>query len=278
MIDEKILQQYENEIKQQQLVNEQARVDLQRQDIVMQQEEKGMISEQLDVSDILDNMYYLLKGFVLKRDESTGVMSWHKPDNNDMIILSDYGVNYILGAVQWYVNKNTLLSNYEEEVICEKMDDFATTLSDNIFMDYENMFCYPTLQDCKDEIERRIKRKIDVKKLSQDLMSEYSSVTKVKQKTDDEFKQEVLKEMEGRIEHEFEVIKQQKLKSKLKRFESIIRFVQDTVHSAYNRAWKGQERRTLREHIQISENRGGFQMSEQKPQYTINPIKAMRGR
>ena len=42
-----------------------------------------------------------------------------------MIILTDYGVNYIMGAVQWYLNKNTLLSNYDDDQIRQKMEDLA---------------------------------------------------------------------------------------------------------------------------------------------------------
>jgi hypothetical protein len=186
-----------------------------------------------------------------------------------MVILSDYGVNYILGAVQWYVNKNTLLSNYEDEVILWKMEDFATTLADNVFMDYDNMFCYPTLEDCKKEIEVRIKRKVDVKVFALELLN--------KKVNREEIEKEVMKDMENRIQKEFEIIKAQKLKSKMKRFESIIRFVQDTVHSAYNRAWKGQERRTLREHIHITESKGGLGLINNQPKFTMNPIKLMGG-
>ena len=156
VLDEETLVKYEKEMERIKMESEQSNVNNVRQSIMMEQNERGMISEQLDVSEILDNMYYLLKGYVLKRDDHTGQMSWAKPDTNDMIILSDYGVNYVLGAVQWYVNKNTLLSNYEEEVISQKMEDFATALTDNIFMDYENMFCYPTNQDCEDELNGRL--------------------------------------------------------------------------------------------------------------------------
>lgn len=273
MIDEKVLKQYENEIRAAQLNADSARLDSSRQEIMMQQQDKGMISEQLDVADILDNMYYLLKGFVLRRNEDTGEMSWEKPESNDMIILSDYGVNYILGAVQWYINKNTLLSNYEDDVIFKKMEDFATTLTDNIFMDYDNMFCYPTLEDCKAEIEKRIQRKVDIKKFALELASGDKIIDG--DKISNKLRAEVLKEMEGRIEKEMKIISEQKLKSKLKRFESLVRFVQDAVHSAYNRAWKGQERRTLREHISITENKGGLHLGNQGPQYSMNPLKFM---
>jgi hypothetical protein len=228
-----------------------------------------MISEQLDVSEILNNMYYLLKGYVLMQEPKSGMMAWHKPENNDMIILSDYGVNYILGAVQWYVNKNTLLSNYEEEVILQKMEDFSTTLADNLFMDYENMFCQPTDEDCTNEIDSRIQKKIDSIVFAKKLMEEPYDAVAIRRK--------ILLEMKPRMSRELAVIKAQKMKSKMKRFESIMRFVQDTIHSAYNRAWRGQERKTLREHIHITESKGNGLMA-QKPNYTMNPIKAWSGR
>ena len=59
--------------------------------------------------------------------------------------------------------------------------------------------------------------------------------------------------------------------------KQVSRFVQDSVHSSYNRAWKGQERRTLREHIHITESKGGIGSFNQKPQYTMNPIKLFGG-
>ena len=48
-------------------------------------------------------------------------------------------------------------------------------------------------------------------------------------------------------------IKEQIIKDKLKLFEMLMREIQDIVHSAYNRAYGGQERKTLRQHIHISE-------------------------
>jgi hypothetical protein len=270
MIDEKILLEYEQELKRQQLEADQAKLSQTRQDVMLQDQDKGMISEQLDVSEILNNMYYLLKGYVLKQEPKSGFMQWSKPETNDMIILSDYGVNYVLGVVQWYVNKNTLLSNYEDEIILSKMEDIATTLADNLFMDYENMFCQPTDEDCKIEIENRIKKKVEHEVFTKKIMGE---------KYDDkEIRTRVLNEMKPRFERELIVIKQQKMKSKMKRFETIMRCVQDTIHSAYNRAWKGQERRTLREHIHITESKGGGIIMANQPKFTMNPIKAMTGR
>jgi len=99
-----------------------------------------------------------------------------------------------------------------------------------------------------------------------------------KEADEDKIEVELLKEMEGRIERELVTIKDQKRKSKLKRFESLTRMVQDTIHSAYQRAWKGQERTTLRQHIHISESRGGGNQygPPQNNNSRINPLNWLR--
>ena len=256
-------QEYERILREQELQNQQLQTENQQKSVSYEDAEKTIVSEQLDVGEILDRIHYLLRGYTLQIVDGKGT-TWVKPTTNDMIILTEYGVNYIMGAIQWYLNKNTLLSNYDDKQISAKMEDFAISVTDAVFMEYDKMFLYPSLDDCKDEIEARIKKKIDLKLFA-------AKLTDIKL-DESEVRKEILKEMEGRIEHELETIKQQKIKNKLKRFESLMRFLQDTVHSAYQRAWKGQERTTLRQHTHISETRGsGFDISRQRP--SLNPFK-----
>jgi len=267
MNQEEMLAHYESQIREAQLNNQGNQMAMQQQDMNMQDLSKGIVSEQLDLTEVLEKINHLLRGYVLAKDEQ-GDLVWNEPTNNDMKILSEYGVNYIMGAVQWYLNKNTLLSNYDDKQIYGKMEDFATTIVDNVFMEYDKMFHYPTLEDCKEEILKRIKTKVDIKKFAAELIG--------KDVTEKEFEDSVLLEMEGRIEREMETIKEQKIKNKLKRFESLMRFVQDTVHSAYQRAWKGQERTTLRQHIHISENKGFAPVPQQNG--GMNPFGMFRRR
>jgi len=147
---EQALEDAERTVRESQLQSDAAKLNQSQQEVMMQQEDRGMISEQLDLGELLERIHNLLKGYVLKKCED-GVVRWVAPEDNDMIILSDYGVNYIMGAVQWYLNKNTLLSNYDDKQIDAKMEDLSTTMVDDIFMEYDKMFLYPTLDDCKDE-------------------------------------------------------------------------------------------------------------------------------
>ena len=263
-----MMEDYENQIRESQLQAGNTNLNYQQQqaDMMMQNNETGIVAEQLDLGEVLDKIHNLLRGFVLKRFED-GSTDWVKPDNNDMVILSEYGVNYVMGYIQWYLNKNTLLSNYDDQQIMGKMEDLANVLNDGIFMEYDKMFLYPTLEECKEEIRIRIKSKTDIRKFAMELMGKTAD--------EKEIEQQVLDELEGRIERELETIKQQKIKNKLKRFESIMRCIQDSIYSAYQRAWKGQERTTLRQHIHISENKGLGMMQPQQSS-GFNPFAIFR--
>jgi len=67
-------------------------------------------------------------------------------------------------------------------------------------------------------------------------------------------------------------IKEMYQKEKLKGFEHLMRTIQDTVHSAYLRAWNGQERRSLRQHMHISES-----VMPKSSNHNSNPIRKLFG-
>lgn len=265
--EEEIMQQAEMQIRQSQLDSDATKLSQSQQETIIneQEQEKGMIREQLDSSEDIEKIYNLLNGYSLKKDVN-GQFVWVEPENNDMIILTDYGVQFVLGKILTYLCKNTLLSNYDDKQINEKMEDIANNINDTIFMEYDKMFLYPTLEDCKIEIKKRITQKIETRKFAFELMN--------KGYDEKEIEKGILLEMEDKILKELEIIKEQKMKSKLKRFESLVRDIQDTIHSAYQRAWKGQERTTLRQHTHITENKGGIYMPPQ--QSGFNPLSILR--
>jgi len=235
-----------------------------QQEVMMGQNERGMIAEQLDLGEELDRIDYLLRGYVIDRDDK-GNTQWVAPDNNDMVILSDFGVHLIRNTIAWYLNKNTLLSNYDEDTINHKMEDFASDLNDTIFMEYEKVFKYPTFDDCKKSLIDRIQKKKDLRIFALELLGR--KVSDIEKK---EIEDKLLKEIEPMIEKELQKIKEQIIKNKLKRFLITIREIQDAVHSTYLRAWKGQERLTLRQHIHISETKGGYNLPTSST--SLNPL------
>lgn len=235
-----------------------------QQELVMGDNLKGTISEQLNLDDQLEKIGYLLKGYVQETDEVKG-KTWVAPENNEMRILSDYGVHLIKNVIQFYLNKNTLLSNYDEATINAKMEDFSNSLNDDIFMEYDKVFLYPSLEDCQEVLDERFQRKKDLRIYALEVLGK-----KVDENKEKEIEKEILEKVELTIEKELEKIREQLMKNKLKRFELLIRCIQDTVHSTYLRAWKGQERTTLRQHIHVSETRGMMPIVQQS---TASPFK-----
>jgi len=247
--------------QEEQIVASRARANLDEttlagQAIAIQDEEKSILREQLDLSDELDTIEHLLRGHVLRDDKNTGMRKWADPEDPDMIILTEHGIYLIMNTIMFYINKNTLLSNYDEDTINKKMEDFAETLNDTIFMEYEKVFQYPTFEECKKVLLERIKKKTELRSFALNLMG--------KEVIEKEIKKEFVDELEGKIDLEITKIKEQIIKNKLKRFLIIIREIQDAVHSTYLRAYGGQERRTLRQRIHVSENSNPFSQNQGK--------------
>jgi hypothetical protein len=246
------------EMQQTQIDQAQTQQDLQAMQI--RDAEKNLIKEQLSLEEELQIIEHLLRGHVY----STKINDWIEPQDKEMIILTEHGVHLIMNTIMFYLNKNTLLSNYEEELINRKMEDFATALADVVFMEYEKVFLYPTFEECKAKLEDRINKKVELRKFAYDLVGKKADEEKIKH--------EFIEEIELTIEKEIEKIREQIIKNKLKRFEILIREIQDAVHSTYLRALYGAERRTLRQHIHISETTGGNLMP-QPAGIRKNPLK-----
>jgi len=263
------LEQQDMQLRKEQLQVDQAKLGQSQQEmnqIVMQEQEQqqqsGMIKEQLDSSNDIEKIYHLLKGYSLEKNVH-GIFEWVEPENNDMIVLSKEGIKFVMEKILTYLTKNTLLSNYDETTINEKMEDLGNSINDTIFMNSDLFFLKPTLEDCKGEIKLRIKKKVDIQKFASELLG--------KDINEEAIEKEIKKEMEETIERELEVIRQQKMKAKYKMFESIIMDILNPIHSAYQRAWKGEERTTLRKHTNITENRG-MPMIQPQPANAFNPF------
>lgn len=210
---------------------------------LIEENNRGMIKEQLNLDEEIERIDYLLRGYVRKRDDS-GTMKWFKPKTNDDVLLNEAGINLVLNAIEWYLNKNTLLSNYEDEIILKKMEDFATALVDVLFMKYDKYFLYPTAEECNQRLIERLKKK------QQDII--YTKQLRKEKIDEDEIWKKLVDEINPTLERL--KIREQIIKDKLKNYDILTREIQDAVHSAYNRAWMGQERRTIRQHIHVSEN------------------------
>lgn len=184
--------------------------------------DQGLIEYQLDLKEELDRINHLLSGHIMLKD-NYGNEDWQEPNDNRLKVFSDYGVKRLMNIIQFYINRNTLLSNYDELTIKWKVRDFGIELADFIFTQYENIFYYPSQEELFEKYSIIVKEynlNIDDKTLYKKC-GEWSKI-----------------ELQYRIRH----------------YSIIVLALVDTVHSTYLRALGGEERDSLRKNWHIHEN------------------------
>jgi len=99
------------------------------------QDDINLVQWQLDPAQEMERIEHLLRKHVPKRDES-GNDYYDNPTEENQLF-NEYGVQEILNVLAWYLNKNILLSRFDEEEIDIRLRQFAETLTDFIFINYE---------------------------------------------------------------------------------------------------------------------------------------------
>lgn len=99
--------------------------------------EDNLVKWQLELDSILERAEHMLK-----QDKVTfvnGVLIWKPCEEDDIRCLNDFGVALLMQRLSNYINRNTILSDYDEETILFKVLDFGNELSDLIYLKYEDM-------------------------------------------------------------------------------------------------------------------------------------------
>lgn len=225
-----------------------------QQDLYLESQSQGMIKEQLDLREEIDRIANLLEGRSQILNPKTGKLEWKDPENTDDILLSPAGIKLVLNMVSWYLNKNTLLSNFDEKTILGKMEDISTSLADALFMSYEKYFRYPTAEEVQDRLMEKLQKKQENIIYDLELRGEVVDKEKIMDKLVAELN----------LEHERTKLKEGMIKDKLKGFDLLLREIQDAIHSTYNRAFGGGERRSIRQHMHTTETIGSQQQAKAK--------------
>lgn len=97
--------------------------------------EDNLIKFQLEVNDILERVEHILRNDIPVF--KNGHMIWDKNPNPQSNTLNENGVRQIMQVLAMYINRNTILSDFEQEEIDMKTLDFGRTLNNLIFMKYE---------------------------------------------------------------------------------------------------------------------------------------------
>ncbi len=103
-----------------------------------QAQETNLIMWQLELDNILERIEHLLKGDIVQ-DDGAGNIVYTEPKNKSLIILNNYGVQLIMNVISFYLNRNTILSNYDETRIYAILFDLGNELADVVYINYEKM-------------------------------------------------------------------------------------------------------------------------------------------
>ena len=133
--EEEIARIYGSQVLQQQLGQNAMAT---QQQLMFQEQERGLAEEQLDVEEISDRIHNLLQGKEYK-NIGQGVKEWVESNDPKMKILSEWGVQRIMQIVRFHINKNTLLSNFDEIQINRIMYDFTTEINDLFLLKYKQL-------------------------------------------------------------------------------------------------------------------------------------------
>lgn len=204
---------------------------------------ENLIKWQLDLREDLERIYHLLKGDQLREDEK-GQPIYVEPANHDLRPFNEFGVQLIMNVMSFYLNRNTILSNYAEETINYKVYDFSIEISDLIFNRYEEMMMTTTFEQEFQEIYGYVP-----KRLKNGRMAYKDKSGSWRQITDD-----MVKAVNLRLDEH--------LMGKIKMYTMIVRELVDSVHSAYLRALNGGERSSLREARTVNQTEGLGRMQQ----------------
>lgn len=214
----------------------------------LEEKEKGIVDIQLEVDSIKSDIYHLLKQDKLILNDETQKIDWEKIQPIERT-LTDWGVERIMQIIHFYINKNTLLTNFDEKQIREIMHTFMTEINDFVLLKYEHLFREPTFEECKKIILDKVEGKKKMRMLTLEILGREVDEKKISM--------DLMREMEHTLEKEMEKIKVQTRKEKIRDYALLIAQLEIIVYATLNRAWKGEERGSIRRHTQISELIGG---------------------
>lgn len=222
-----------------------------QQQAMFQEQERGLAEEQLDVKEVIRDIFKLITGKKITINLESGNYEWEDSKDESfklqLRVLSDYGVQKIMEKVIFYINKNVLLSNYDDSEIMRIMYDFTTCLNDFVLMRYEGFFYEPTFEECVKILESKITDKEKLRSFTIELLGLKPDKEKIRQ--------DIIEEMEGRIEYEINKIKAEELEKRINEYDSITMEIEHQVLNTYRRAEGGIERSSLRKHAQFTEVR-----------------------
>lgn len=103
------------------------------------QQDTNLIEWQLELDNILDRIQHLLAGDIVAIDETTGTRDWAEQPDKRLRPLNKFGVQFVMKTISFYINRNTILSTYDQDRIKAILNDLGHELTDQIGLRIEEM-------------------------------------------------------------------------------------------------------------------------------------------
>lgn len=98
----------------------------------------NMIKWQLELNEILERIEHVLRGDQVKYESGQTIWIKISEDHKDRL-LNDNGVQEILRILSMYLNRNTILGNYTDVEVNDKVFDFGDRLNTLFYTKYEKI-------------------------------------------------------------------------------------------------------------------------------------------
>lgn len=99
--------------------------------------QNSIVEWQLDLSKEFELIYHQLRGHIIKRDKE-GNEFWTPSEDPEQQLLNEKGAQEVEKIIRNYLNKNTLLSNFDIKIINKRVGEFAHRLRRFIYLNYED--------------------------------------------------------------------------------------------------------------------------------------------
>jgi len=213
----------------------------------MEEREKGIVDVQLEVDTIKSDIYHLLSQDKLEVLDG-GKVDWVPIKNQQQRTLSVWGVDRIMQVIHFYINKSNLLSNFSEEQINRLMLRFVKELNDLVLLKYQVLFRETTFDEAKIIILDKIESKKKMKLFALEIIEKTPSKDE-----EGEIERKLLVELEKTLEAEMIKVREEQRKEKIRDYGLLMAQLEVIVFGALNRAYKGEERGSIRRHTSITE-------------------------
>lgn len=99
--------------------------------------EGNFLHLQISTEAMLEKLEHFYRGDLLKTEK--GRTFWEPQNDLDLVTFNEYGVTSLMEIVTKYIDRNTILSNYNEERIYEIMGDLGDELTLFILCNYRQL-------------------------------------------------------------------------------------------------------------------------------------------